>query len=210
MAVTVVAKLGYSSSRDDWVGVVASDHTLNKLSLFLQESRPTPKSDLFLFERTGSIVASSYSTPSYQKVGGVVERYTITNTPIKPVKAAAFALLERFGSFRNLPSSYRGTVTLNGEAYFIDTSDIKDDYGLSWVACLLIPQSDLLATLAVERTKLLALTIFLIIAVVVVSVFVTMCTIRPMQELVRNLNYFEKDITQRASVLGGTESKKRR
>ena len=207
LAVTVVLKLAHGNKPEDWVGVIAADHTLDTISLFLQSNRPTPGSDLFLFEANGALVASSFSIPIFNTIHGVKERQTIFATPIAPIKAVSDIILERFGSLKQLPETYTTDVTLLGEPFFMDTLTIRDEYGLYWIACLLIPENDVLSVLSKERNRLLGIVVCLLLAVVVISIVVTISTITPMQTLMQILERQEQDISLRSSVL---DTKKKR
>eukprot|EP00755_Sulcionema_specki_P036235 Sspe_Gene.106473::Locus_84554_Transcript_1_1_Confidence_1.000_Length_1465::g.106473::m.106473 len=209
MAITAVTKLAYGIAEKDWQGVAASDHPLSNIAVFLQRARPTSRSNLFLFEKTGTLVASSYSTPLSRYVGSTLTRYTILNSPIKEVTAAARHLQRQFKSFASIPDPYNAEVDLDGEPTFLDSKRIMDDYGLSWVVVLLIPQEDLLQSLDSQGRRLLVITILLVVGVTIVSVSIALCIIRPMRDLRKHLEWQDKDLTVREAELAKLKAMKR-
>jgi hypothetical protein len=205
LGISVVQKLGDSSALEDWKGALATDYALTDIDIYLLGRKPTERSHLVLYERTGQVVSTSYKSKLRPPASG---RFTYLDIPVPEFYAAGqFLNVVSKGFFgRFFEKDYESFETsFLGENWNLDTAVVRDPRGIEWVILLMVPESDVIGVVTIEAQKL-GITAAVITGVVsVVSIFTAQLLLQPLQDLKTRLERQMADINKREKAFSKKE-----
>jgi signal transduction histidine kinase len=147
------ASLPVYDDRQNLLGVVAVDFSLEKISQFLKSLKIGRSGETFIVERqTGLLVASSANQAPY-----IIPNPTapVTQQDAKRVAAIASSdvlgrlttkhLLDRFGSLTRITNQQQLDFNIDGKRQFLQVMPLQDDRGLDWLIVVVVPESDFMA-----------------------------------------------------------------
>jgi signal transduction histidine kinase/CheY-like chemotaxis protein len=147
------ASLPVYDDRQNLLGVVAVDFSLEKISQFLKGLKIGRSGETFIVERqTGLLVASSANQAPY-----IIPNPTapVTQQDAKRVAAIESSdiltrlttrhLLDRFGSLTRISDRQQLDFKIDGHRQFLQVMPLKDARGLDWLIVVVVPESDFMA-----------------------------------------------------------------
>jgi phosphoserine phosphatase RsbU/P len=138
------------------IGVIGVDLQLSNITKFLQNLNFSKSGRIFIMERDGQLIGNSGPQPSFIKVNNQVKRFGALNISDPAIQAAAKALQERFGSFKNIRNSQKINIKIKGENHFVLVAPWQDKFGLDWPIVTVVPESDFMGQInANTRTTIL-------------------------------------------------------
>jgi signal transduction histidine kinase/DNA-binding NarL/FixJ family response regulator len=147
------ASLPVYDDRQNLLGVVAVDFSLEKISQFLKSLKIGRSGETFIVERqTGLLVASSANQAPYIIPN---PKAPVTQQDAKRVAAIASSdvlgrlttkhLLDRFGSLTRITNQQQLDFNIDGKRQFLQVMPLQDDRGLDWLIVVVVPESDFMA-----------------------------------------------------------------
>lgn len=146
------------------LAITAVDLPLDHLETFLQTLEISPQGEAFIIEPNGDVVAmSTHQEPFVLQEDGIATR--LHGSQIEnPALLAAFEEIQTATEASiSSNNSWTEAFILDSDRYLMQTTTFRDEYGLVWLTCIIIPESDFSATL--ERNNRLVL-LFLISSVI--------------------------------------------
>eukprot|EP00759_Apiculatamorpha_spiralis_P054953 PhF_6_TR7073/c0_g1_i2/m.10702 len=203
LGITTVQKLGTSSAYDDWTGNLAVDYQLTDIDGILADQKPTERSQVILYERTGHVLSTSYRAKLRVPDSG---RFTFLDITVPEFRKLGDLLNHMsegyFGRFFDVPRQHVNTDLMkDGELWDIEIAVVDDNSGLEWLLVLMIPENDVIGVVKSE-TQRLAVTAALIACVVsIVSIITAQILLHPLEGLKSTLERELLDINQRQEEL---------
>lgn len=152
---SINALLPLRNAQGQFEGVLNSFLLLADISKFLAELEFSPTGQVFIWERSGALVASSRPHPPYTRdAQGTIQRLYAQESDDPQLRAVAQHLLEGNATFDHLPRHSHKTLQVNGDVLYVDAQTYRDDYGLAWVLVLILPNADLMANVQANQRHL--------------------------------------------------------
>jgi serine phosphatase RsbU (regulator of sigma subunit) len=167
------------------VGAIGVDYILTQVGQFLQSLKVGQSGKTMIVERSGTIVASSTDAQPFIITGSEMKRLHATESKDLLLQATAQHLLEKFGSFDNLPKEQELEFLLSGERQFVEIRNWKDEYGLDWLIVVVVPESDFLGQIYANNLTTLGLCLLALAIAILCGFLVARWIARPLQQLER-------------------------
>jgi len=126
-------------------GVIGVDLILSQFSQFLNEIKLTPRSRIFVVERSGLLIASSGDTAPFQISNGRAVRLNTSDSPDPLTRSASNFLVNRFGSLANTDTQKQLAFSEDQEQFFVKVTPYRDEYGLDWLIVVAVPEMDFMS-----------------------------------------------------------------
>ncbi len=141
-------------------GVLCINIFLSRITDFINDLYISPNGQSFIMERSGDLIASSTIKQPFKVIGEgddrKTERISAAKSENPAVAAAAQNLIAKFGSLDAIKDSQQVKFSLKGETYFARVLPILDGRGIDWLAVVLVPENDFMATInANTRTTII-------------------------------------------------------
>jgi signal transduction histidine kinase len=130
------------------IGIVLVDLLLTQISDFLQELNVSPKGQVFIMERDGSLVGSSSPYPILRQHADGAERLKVEASADPLIRTIAAQLKQQFNSFQDIDGTQKIDLVLNGQQQFVQVEPWQDAYGLDWLVVISVPESDFMAQIS--------------------------------------------------------------
>jgi signal transduction histidine kinase len=165
------------------IGAVGIDQRLTQISHFLQQSKPSPNTETFILERDGNLVASSGTQPIYQLKHDKPDRLPAPESTNPLIQTTSRFLQQKFHSFQAIKADETLILNQNGVQHFIAVNTWKDDWGLDWLVVVVIPETDFTAQIQQNTQRTIILSVFALIAAILLSLYTSRWIIRPIVQL---------------------------
>jgi len=86
-------------------------------------------------------------------------------------------------NFTNFQDLSTDKIELNESKYFLKLTKIKDEYGLNWLAIIIIPETDFLAEIQANYRRTIILTTVAVIGAILIGVFTAKKLAKPILEI---------------------------
>jgi diguanylate cyclase (GGDEF)-like protein len=151
--ISISASMPIYDRQNQLEGVIGVDLILSQFSDFLNDIQLTPRSRIFLVERSGLLIASSGKVIPFQIRDGKAVRLNASDSPDPMTRSASNFLVNRFGSLANTDTHKQLVFTDNQEQFFVRVTPYRDEYGLDWLIVVAVPEMDFMAQVH-ENTRL--------------------------------------------------------
>lgn len=179
------------------LGVVSSDLFLGGMHQYLTSTMEglgfSGESQSFIVEKTGLLVATSADEAPFREISESpgFQRIAAADSTSPLTREAARIIESRFGGFSRLAGeTLHLDFILRGRGYFFDLTPIRDEAGLDWYACTVIPRAAFMAPIENVRD----LNILLALLATLLAVGVGFLTARIVTIPLRRLNATTKRI----------------
>ena len=190
---TITASLPVYDQKGTPLGVCSTDFLLPiELSQFLQSLKVGETGEVFIMERTGTLVSSSLPESEFISAHEQlqIKKAIDSNHPL--IRETTNYLITEWGNLDQIDSSSLGQLTIEGKRQFLQVTPFQSENGIDWLIVVLIPESDFMSEInANTRT-----TIFLCILALMVSIAISILTSRWVIKPIRHLNQAAKAIAQ--------------
>jgi class 3 adenylate cyclase len=149
-------------------GVLGSDFIFSQVNEFLQSLKIGTSGRTFIMERSGMLVATSTSNPTYQIVGNQTRRIRASESDSYLIRQSAAHLEQRFGSLQQIQHSHLLDFDIHGARQFLQVAPLRDNRGLDWLIVVVVPEADFMGHIkATTRITALLCLLSLVIATVI-------------------------------------------
>ncbi|NJR63701.1 MAG: HAMP domain-containing protein, partial [Cyanobacteria bacterium CRU_2_1] len=133
-------------NQGNFLGVLATAFLCGEqVNEFLRSFQVGQTGQVFILERSGDLVSTSTTDPSFITTGNQTERIKATESQNVLTRQSAQALLDRFGDFNAIDRPYQLDFNINGTRQFLQVTPLSDDRGLNWLIVVAVPESDFMA-----------------------------------------------------------------
>lgn len=141
-------------------GVLCINIRLSRITDFIDNLYISSHGQSFLMERSGNLIASSTIKQPFKIISqgedNKIDRIPAITAENPVVSTAAKHLQTQFGNLANIKNSQQIIFSLNQEKYFATVKPIADNYGIDWLAVVIVPENDFMATInANNRTTII-------------------------------------------------------
>lgn len=180
-----------NNSAGEFAGVVATDLSLQRLSIFLRQLKLSPNGFAFIVEPDGNLIAASRG-PHLKKGTDRNNQRINASTSEDPLIAATYNEVRSLIGNNDAASAARTRVFNgpDGEQIQVGFARVRDDAGLDWTIAVGVPRSDFLSgiTANVKRTAWLAGLVSLLIVLTGFWVLAVVTSdLRKLTKLARNM-----------------------
>ncbi|WP_019502883.1 histidine kinase dimerization/phosphoacceptor domain -containing protein [Pseudanabaena sp. PCC 6802] len=179
-------------ARSKLIGVLGVDRVISDMSNSLRQIQIGRSSVVFIVERSGFLVASSSSHPSFALANGEAKRILASQSGDPLVKATAAHLVGQFGDLATIQADREMEFSIAGEKQFVQVLPWRDEMGLDWLIAIVIPESDFMEHIRANTRS----TILLCLAAFFSSMFMTSLTARWLATPILQLSQASKEITE--------------
>lgn len=166
------------------VGVLGIDFILSQISDFLQKSKISKSSRVFIIERNGLIVASSSTEKPYVEINRQAQRLNSLQSQDPLIQLTANYLKKRFKSFTAIVKSQQLTFKQkNGEQVFVQVERWQDKLGLDWLIVTIVPESDFMGQINANTRNTIYLCLAALVGAVILGIFTARWIVRPVLKL---------------------------
>ncbi|MEG3440069.1 ATP-binding protein [Pannus brasiliensis CCIBt3594] len=166
-------------------GFFIVNYLLAKFSAFLHQLRFSPTGQVFILDRSGTLIATSVLSEASgtREVNGKPARLPAIESGDERMRETAKELLRRFGSFRNLREGQQLKVRVNGEEQFARVTLYRDRYGLDWSIVTVVPASDFMAEIEAARARTVVLCVLTLLITLALGLWLVQRVIAPLHRL---------------------------
>ncbi|MFP4395918.1 MAG: PAS domain S-box protein [Anaerolineales bacterium] len=155
-------------AEENLLGVAAVDIFASHINEFLKEIQIGETGVSFIIERSGLLVASSADEAPFTAPGGdeAQRRIYATESAIPIIRRAAEYLTDQLEDYHDITEAERFEFKIARQRYFLQVAPVQDEYGVDWLAVVVIPESDFMAQIHKNnRTTALIVSIALLAAI---------------------------------------------
>jgi signal transduction histidine kinase/CheY-like chemotaxis protein len=127
------------------IGVIGVDLILSQIADFLSQVKVSPSGKVFIIERNGLLVASSTLERPFKSKGSDVQRLSALKSSDRIVQSSVQYLQQQFGDLNLIKGGQQLEFKLDGDRHFIHVTPWQDNYGLNWLAIVVVPENDFMA-----------------------------------------------------------------
>lgn len=167
----------------DLQGVMAIDLTLADISDFLQGVDVGESGEVFIFERSGEIIASSSEEAPFIETEAEEQRLAITDSSNALIRAAAENLDNRFDGFEQIENPEQFIFEIDGERHFLQVTPIQNDRNLDWIMAVAIPEQDFMAQINANTRTTVLLCLLALAAATIAGILTSRLITVPVQRL---------------------------
>jgi PAS domain S-box-containing protein len=174
------------------IGVIGVDCLLSNINDFLKYLKVGKSGKVFIMERSGLLVASSSSQPSYKIVGNQAQRIKALESNDLLIQKSAQYLQNKYVDFRKIKANQQFYVQKEGKDEFIQVTSYQDEFGLDWLIVVVVPEADF--TTKIDANQLTTTTLG--IAALVIAIVISILTGRWVTKPILILNNSAKKLAQ--------------
>jgi HAMP domain-containing protein len=171
------------NSAHQLIGVAGVDQRLSQISRFLQNSKPSPGTEIFILERDGNLVASSGSQPVYKLTDQKADRLSALESTNPLIQETSRFLQQKYRSFQQIDTQKISNFSLKGTNQFVYANSWKDDWGLDWLVVVVIPETDFTEKIQANTERTIILSILALLGSILLSLYTSQWIIRPILQL---------------------------
>ncbi len=190
------------------IGVLAVELPILEIDKLLQKVNISQSGVIYLIEKSGSIVASSFQETSDSKFDIPGKQLPITKSQEQFVQEIINKSLEKTGSFNQLEQNQKLELEFQGKQYFVDLIPRENKNGLDWLIVVAVPASELMAQIN-QNSKL---TILFCLSTIIIATYLAMLISRWMTKPIYKLlkatqksNITEEDLSLKQEIVKFTE-----
>ena len=178
------AVLPFYDENNHFKGNFLVDLSLAQLSEFLSGLDVGQTGQVFIFERTGDLIASSTLEPTFTiNADETLERVDVRNSSDEVVRHTSLFLFDTTDALNRDVQNAQYPLKINGQQYLLQVFPYQDEYGIDWIVALAVPKAEFVGAVITSTHQTLGLTIFLLLAATIVGVMVVQRVLRPILEL---------------------------
>jgi len=181
--VTASAKRPFYAPNGELLGILNIDLSLANISEFLRNLQVSPSGQVFIMERDGLLVGSSSDHDILHQVNEQVERDSVFESHEPLIQAVADALQKRFDSFAAIQDDQEFTVFFNGQRQFVQVTPWHDQYGLDWLAIVVVPESDFMMQINANTRMTIGLCFGALIIATLLGIYTSQWITQPILRL---------------------------
>lgn len=168
-----------------FLGVLGTDILLSEVSQFLQALKIGQSGQVFIFERSGEMVASSRTLEPFlmNPTTQDLERIHVTNDPEEAVRLGTQTLLAEFGDFHQISKPAQLDFKLAGERQFLQVTPFQDGRGIDWLIVVLVPEADFMAQIEASTRTTIQLCILALLLASTLGLFTARWITQPILRL---------------------------
>lgn len=174
------------NSAGKFQGTFNSFYLLSDLSSFLHQQKFSRSGQVFIIERSGTLVATSSLEKLYVKSAkGKPKRLAALNSQDYRTREVAQKLVNRFGSFFDLRNPQELNLVTNNQRQFVQVTPYRDNYGLDWLIVLIVPESDFMGSINKNLWRTIWLCGLTFLGTSAAGIFSAYCIAKPIRRLSR-------------------------
>jgi signal transduction histidine kinase len=177
------------NSAHQLIGVAGVDQRLSQISRFLQNSKPSPGTEIFILERDGNLVASSGTQPVYKMTHQKADRLSALESTNPLIQETSRFLQQKYRSFQQIDSQKASNFSLKGTNQFVYANAWKDDWGLNWLVVVVIPETDFTEKIQANTKRTIILSMLALLGSILLSLYTSQWMIRPILQI-KNASQF--------------------
>jgi signal transduction histidine kinase/class 3 adenylate cyclase/CheY-like chemotaxis protein len=158
------------NSANQFVGVMGVDLVLTQINDFLRKLQISPRSQIFIIEPDGKIVASSSPEKPYLIQDGKPQRLSVFESQNPLIQATAGYLKEKFGTFNQIQTGQLLNFSLQGEQQFVQITPWKDELGLDWLIVVVVPELDFMGQIHINNRNTILLCLVALITAILIGI----------------------------------------
>jgi diguanylate cyclase (GGDEF)-like protein len=168
------------------LGVSAVDLSLLALQKFLVDTPVSRSGHIFLFEKSGDLVASSTAEKPFRTIAGrQPQRVNVLDSENKLIRATARALQQHSGDLSKIHKPDKFDFMLDGEKHFVQVLPYSRGRGLNWSIAIVVPEADVMARIYENTRATVWLCVGALTVVIVSNVAISRRLAKPIVELSR-------------------------
>lgn len=170
---SIAASRPVFNSRGSFAGVVSVEIFLSQLNSYLKSLNIGTTGEAFIIERSGDLVASSDSSLPFLPPGNGISarRLQALDSPNPVISGAVESFISSNKSFVSVLEPENHEFSISSSRYFMNISPIRDSYGIDWLACVIVAESDFLGEIEANNRKIALLITFILIVSVILVIY---------------------------------------
>ncbi len=158
----------YFAPGGKFMGIFNTQISLDQISQFLRSLKVSRNSKVYIFERTGELIASSSSNqPLIVGKGDQRQRLLASDSTDPMLKGAMGVIESNLGGYSRIYESHQYEFRLDGNKELMRVSPLDDGKGLQWLLMVVTPEADFMGQIEANSKT----TIFLCVGSLVFAVF---------------------------------------
>jgi signal transduction histidine kinase/class 3 adenylate cyclase/ActR/RegA family two-component response regulator len=140
--------------------VFGTDLLFTEVNQFLQSLKIGKSGQTFIIERSGDLVTTSTSDPTFLVKGEETERIKAIDSQNSLISLTTKYLQNNFRDLTNIQQAQQLNFDIKDQRQFLQVTPLQDDKGLDWLIVVVIPESDFMEQINANNhtTILLCLT----------------------------------------------------
>jgi two-component sensor histidine kinase len=174
------------------IGVLGVDRVISDMAESLRQIQIGRSSVVFIIERSGLLVASSSSHPSFALVQSKAQRILASKSRDPLIQATAALLVKQFDNLAGIQVSQKLEFSISGEKQLVQVLPWRDEMGLDWLIVVVLPESDFMEHIHANARS----TMLLCLATFFSSMYMASITSRWLATPILQLSKASKEIAE--------------
>ncbi|MBD1920429.1 response regulator [Microcoleus sp. FACHB-831] len=164
-------------------GVISIEFSLDQLNEFMRKLKIGQTGKAFIMERSGKLVATSSTKPSYRIIKGKAEQLPAMESPDPLIQSAADFLVNKFSNLNNIRDNQQLTFTQQGKKNFLLLDSYKDEFGLDWLIVIVVPEADFMTQIYANTQRTILLCILALLLTIIIGILTARWITRPVLQV---------------------------
>ena len=164
-------------------GVMAANFFVLEIDRFLKTLRQDYPGEVFIIERDGALVGTSFESVPVIDEEGYLERVNAFDSDRPLMNRATGVLRDRTKDLHQIKTKQQFDFTLNNNHYFLQAFPFQDRYGLDWLVVEVVPKAEFMAQIHANTRTTLLLSLTALIGAMTMGIFTAQWISQPILRL---------------------------
>lgn len=169
--------------KNQFLGVIGTDLLLSQVSQYLTRLKVAKSGRTFIIEKSGRIVANSGEQLPYVVTNGEASRIFGEDSSDKLIRLTTQFLRKRYRSLGFIVGKQELSFTENGERYFVQVKNWRDELNLDWLIVVVVPEADFMEEVNANTRTTIILCIVALLITIVIGILTSQWVIQPILQL---------------------------
>ncbi|HEY9849170.1 MAG TPA: ATP-binding protein [Leptolyngbyaceae cyanobacterium] len=181
--ISIAASYPVHDQQHKFLGVISVDLLLSQINQYLTNLQVAKSGRTFILEKSGKIVANSGKSLPYKIVNGQAGRLLGEDSQDKLVSLTTQFLRQRYRSLGFIVGKQQLSFTHDGERYFVQIKNWRDDLGLDWLIVVVVPEADFMEEINANTRITIILCLLALLMAIQIGVVTSRWVIQPILQL---------------------------
>jgi PAS domain S-box-containing protein len=158
--------------------------TLENISSFLDNLKPSPNGQIFIIERSGDLVATSTLEKPYLQIDKKFIRVAAADSKNQLTQHTVKEIRQKFGNFGEIKNPEQLIFSKAGEREFVEIQPYQDDYGLDWLIVTVVPENDFMAEINANHHRTIILCVGALLVAIALATIISNKITRTLESLI--------------------------
>ncbi|MEA5576734.1 response regulator [Anabaena sp. UHCC 0451] len=171
------------NSKGNLQAMLSTHLTLENISNFLKDLKPSPNGQIFIIEKSGDLVASSTLEKPYNHINKKFIRLAASDSKNPLTQKTVNELKRKIGNLGEIKNPQKLIFSEKGNRELVRVLPYQDEYGLDWLVVTVVPENDFMAEINTNRRTTIILCVGELLGAIALATMMSNWISQPLRNL---------------------------